>query len=80
MELIKNIKFRKIRNTFQEKFKEGIKLIKESNKTMTSTKKTSNMYRLTKEQYDQSSMNSRISTCKKANNKVKKILTWAGKI
>ena len=50
VELIRNIKFRKIRNTFQEKLKEDIKLIKKSNKTMTFADKTSNMYRLTKEE------------------------------
>ena len=49
VELIGNIKFGKIRNTFQEKLKEDIKLIKESNKAMTSADKTSNLYRLTKE-------------------------------
>ena len=58
VELIRNIKSKKIRNTFQEKLKEDIKLIKDSHKTMTSADKTSNMYRLTKEQYDQLIMNS----------------------
>ena len=41
MKLIRNIKFRKIRNTFQEKLKENIKIIKESNKTITSADKNS---------------------------------------
>ena len=50
--IIRNIKFRKIRNTPREKLKEDIKLTKEPNKTMTSADKTSNMYRLEKEQYD----------------------------
>ena len=77
MELTRNIKFRKIRNTFQEKLKEDIKLIKGSNKTMTSPHKTSNMYRLTtKEQYDQLIMSSITSTYKKANNS---IINMAGK-
>ena len=49
VELIRNIKFRTIRNTFQEKLKEDIKLMKDSHKTMTFADKTSNMYRLTKE-------------------------------
>ena len=53
VELIINIKFRNMRNNFLEKLKDDIKLIKESNKTMTPTDKTSNMYRLTKEHYDQ---------------------------
>ena len=35
VELIRNIKFRTSRNTFQEKLKEDIKLIKDSHKTMT---------------------------------------------
>ena len=42
VELMKNIKFRKIRNTFQEKLKEDIKLITESNKTKISADKASN--------------------------------------
>ena len=41
VELMKNIKFRKIRNTFQEKL-EDIKLITESNKTKTPADKASN--------------------------------------
>ena len=79
VELIRNIKFRKIRNTFQEKLKEDIKLIKKSNKTMTFADKTSNMYRLTKEEYDQLIMNSITSTYKKANNNIKKQINKAGK-
>ena len=42
VELMKNIKFRKIRNTFQEKLREDIKLITESNKTKTSADNASN--------------------------------------
>ena len=77
MELIRNIKFRKIRNTFQEKLKEDIKLIKESNKTMTSADRISNMYRLTKEQSDKLIMKSITSTYKKANNNIKKQINMA---
>ena len=79
VELIRNIKFRKIRNTFQEKLKEDIKLIKDSHKTMTFADKTSNMYRLTKEQYDKLIMNSITSTYKKANSNIKKQINKAGK-
>ena len=64
VELVKNIKL--VKNTFQEKLKEDIKLIKESNKTMTPTDKTSNMYRLIKEHYGQLIMNSITSTYEKA--------------
>ena len=79
VELIRNIKFRKIRNIFQEKPKEEIKLIKKSNKTMTFADKTSNMYRLTKEEYEQLIMNSITSTYKKANNNINKQINMAGK-
>ena len=80
MELIRNIKVRQIRNTFQEKLKEDIKLMKDSHKTMTFAEKTSNMYRLTKEQYDKSIMSSTTSTYKKAIAKLKNKLTRPGKI
>ena len=77
VELIRNIKFRKIRNTFQEKLKEDINVTKESNKTMTFTDKTSNMYQSIKEQYDQLIMNSTTSTNRKANNNIKKQINMA---
>ena len=41
--------------------------------------KTSNMYRLTKERYDQLIMNSVTSTYKKANNNIKKQINMTGK-
>ena len=79
MESIRNIKFRKIRNTFQEKLKEDIKSIKYPHKTMTFADRTSNMYRLTKEQYDKLIMNSITCTYKKANSNIKKQINKAGK-
>ena len=79
MELFRNIKIRKIRKTFQENLKQGNKLMKESNEGKTSTDKTSNMYRLTKEQYKQLLMNSITSTYKKANNNIKKQMNMLGK-
>ena len=79
VELIRNTKFRKIRKTFQENLKEDIKLMKEPNETKRSTYKTSNIYRLTKEQYEQLLMNSITSTYKKANNNIKKQMNMAGK-
>ena len=71
-ELIKNITFRKIRNTFQDKLKDNIKLIKESNKTMTFADNISNIHQLTKEQYDQIIMNFITCNYKKANNNIKR--------
>ena len=46
---------------------------------MTFADKTSNMYRLTKEEYDQLIMNSITSTYKKSNNNIKKQINMAGK-
>ena len=60
VELMRNIKFRKIRNTFQGKLKQDIKLIKDSHEKMTFVDKSSNQ--LTKEQYYQLIMNSITST------------------
>ena len=71
------MKFRKIKNSFHEKLKEDIKLIKDSHKTMTFADKTSNMYRLTKEQYDKLIMNSITSTYKKTNSNIKKQISKA---
>ena len=47
---------------------------------MKSVDKTSDMYRLTKEQYDQSIMNSITSIYKKPNSNIKNKLTWQEKI
>ena len=79
VESIRNTKFKKIRNNFQEKLKDNIKSIKKSNKTMKSADKTSNMYRLTIEQYEQLIMNSIASTYKKANKNIKKHINMAKK-
>ena len=46
IKLIKEIKFRKVKNQFQNKLKDDIKKVRSSNKTLTPADKTSNMYRL----------------------------------
>ena len=79
VELIRNIKFRQITNTFQEKLKEDIKLIKDSHKAMTFVNKTSKMYILTKEQYDKLIMDSIASTYKKVISNIKKHINEAWK-
>ena len=50
IELVKNIKFRKVKNQLQNQPKEDIKKINQSDKTLTFADKSSNMYRLTKEE------------------------------
>ena len=62
IELVKNIKFRTVQNQLQRTLKSDIKLIKQSNKTLTAADKTSNMYRLTKEEYNKMRRNAITST------------------
>ena len=50
--LVKNVKFRKVKNQFQKKLQQDIKMIRTSDKTMTIADKTNNMYRLSKDQYN----------------------------
>ena len=50
--LVKNIKFRNVKNLFQDQLQQDLKRIKASNKIMTFPDKTRNMYRLTREEYD----------------------------
>ena len=51
VDLVKNIKFRKVRSDFQMKLREDLRKVCSSKKTMTFADKTSNMYRLEKEEY-----------------------------
>ena len=50
--LVKNVKFRKVKNQFQKKLQQDIKMIRTSDKTMTIADKTNNMYWLSKDQYN----------------------------
>ena len=50
--LVQNIKFRNVKNHFQDQLQQDLKRINASNKIMTFPDKTRNMYRLTREEYD----------------------------
>ena len=50
-DLVKNIKFHKVRNDFQMKLQEDLRKVRSSKKTLIFADKTSNMYRLEKEEY-----------------------------
>ena len=50
--LVKDIKFRNTRSDFQTALQEDVRLTHSSKKTMTFADKTSNMYRLTKEEHN----------------------------
>ena len=79
IDMLKVIKFRKVKNQFLTKLKNDIKTVKQSKKTLTFADKTSNMYRLSKEEHEQLLTNAATSTYKKANNSVKKKINMAGK-
>ena len=66
IKLVKEIKFRKVKNQFQNKLKDDIKKVRSSNKTLTPADKTSNMYRLEKEEYKHLLTNVITSTYRKA--------------
>ena len=77
--LVKNIKFRKVRNHFQDQLQQELRRMKASNKTMTFADKTTNIYCLTREEYDKVLNDSLTATYKQANNNIKKKINTAGK-
>ena len=79
IELVKNIKFRTVHSQLQRTLKSDIKLIQQSSKTLTPTDKTSNMYRITKEEYNKRRRNAITSNYKKANENIKKRINEKGK-
>ena len=79
VELVKNIKFWTVYNQLQGTLKSDVKLIQQSSKTLTPANKTSNMYRLTKEEYNKMCRNAITSTYKKANGNIKKRISEKGK-
>ena len=52
IDLVHQIKFRKVKSNFQRKWSKGLKTIKSSNKMFTPADKTSNIYKLTKDEYN----------------------------
>ena len=77
--VVKDIKFRNERSDFQTTLQEDIRLIHNYKKAMTSVDKTSNMYRLTKEEHNKLLQNAIISKNKKTNKKMKDKINKKGK-
>ena len=77
--LVKNIKFKKVRNHFQDRLQKDLRKVKASNKTMTFADKTTNVYRLTREEYEKILNDSLTATYKKASNNIKIKINVAGK-
>ena len=79
VELVKNIKFRKVKNQLQYQLKEDIKKINQSDKTLIFADKSSNLNRLTKEEYVKMRRNAITSTYKITNSNIKKRIDIKGK-
>ena len=77
--VLKDIRFRNARSDFQTALQEDIRLIHNSKKTMTFADKTSNMYRLTKEEHNKLLRNAVTSKYKKTNTKIKDKINKKGK-
>ena len=80
-EMISNIKFRPIRNKFLSKLNEDVKTIKNTNELLINVDKSSNIYKMTKEDYKKHLENNISKTYQKSNrNKIKTINHDAKKI
>ena len=77
--LVKDIKFRNTRSDFQTALQEDVRLTHSSKKTMTFADKTSNMYRLTKEEHNKLLRNAITPKYKKTNTKIKDKINKKGK-
>ena len=77
-QLVGGIKFRRPSNDFQTKMKNDVKNIRNSEKTLTPADKTSNMYRLTKEEYQTFRTNAVTSKYKKGTGKLKERIDKGG--
>ena len=77
--IVKNVKFRKFQSDFQNNLQEDIKVLRNPTKTMTFADKTSNMYRLTKEEHDKLVTNAVTTTYKKVNKSIKEKINKEGK-
>ena len=77
--MVKNIKFRKVKNDFQKKLSADIREIQRSQKTVTPADKTSNMYRLKKDEYNKLLNDAITATYKKASRKKEERINTAGK-
>ena len=75
---MKNLKSRKVKNQLQNQLKEDIKNISQSDKTLTFEDKSSNMYRLLKEDNVKLRRNA-VASYKKTNSNIKKGIDIKGK-
>ena len=67
---LKELKFWKVKNEFQKMLRDDLKKVRTLTKTLTATDKTSNMYRLNKNNYQNLLRNAIKTTCKKTNKNI----------
>ena len=77
LQMVKTVEFRRTGNEFQTKLKNDMRNMGASGKTLTPADKTTNMYRLSKDQYSQLKANVVTSEYKKASEKLRKELKKA---
>ena len=75
---VHQIRFRKVKSNFQRKLNKDLKTIKSSNKTLMPADETSNMYKLTKDEYNHLLDNAVTATYKKATKGIEDIINKEG--
>lgn len=78
-EIVKSLKFRKTKNQFQAKLRQDIQTIRNTKTTLTFADKTSNIYKLSKEQHNKLLNNAVTSTYKKMNKNLDRKINKIGK-
>ena len=78
-DLAKNIEFRKVHSDFQNELSEDIRKINDSEKAIIPADKTSNHYKVTKDQYNKMKKDSITATYKTTSNKIKNKINVEGK-
>ena len=79
IDMINTLKFRKIRNDFQTTLNNDIRSINECNKIYAQADKTTNMYKLSKDEHDKILTNAITSTYKKTDDNIKMDINRRGK-
>eukprot|EP00794_Sanderia_malayensis_P001955 gene1954-biopygen1774 len=77
--LIQKLKFKRTTNDFQNRMRQDMQQIKHSDKLYVPADKTTNMYKVDKEEYGRILQNSVTATYKKADDKIKNAINYSGK-
>ena len=77
--MVPDLKFKRFTNNFQQQLRKDINSMKSSNKLYVPADKTTNMYKVTPQEYDRLLTNSITKTYKKTNNNTKHLINDEGK-